>query len=292
MTQQIAFLGLGTMGSPMTVNLVKSGFRVKAWNRTPNRLGVETARKAGVTVVSSIQEAVEDADIIGTCVGDVPDVEAVLLGEEGVVKFARSGALIIDFTTIGTKAAVNIAHELQKHHLRFMDAPISGGDIGAQNGTLTIMVGGESTDFAEAKPILEAMGKTIVLCGAVGSGQSVKMCNQALCAVHMVALCEAIMMAQKQGIDPNLMIEVCSTGAAGSWALSHLASKAAASDFAPGFMIKHILKDLRLVQESASETLPGVTLANRLFKKVSELENGAEQGTQAMLRAYRRGDFS
>lgn len=286
MAQQIAFLGLGTMGAPMTANLVKSGFFVSAWNRTLNRPGVEIAQKAGAKIVKSIQEAVTNMDIICTCLGDVPDVEAVILGEGGIINFAKPGALIIDFSTIGSDAARHIASELQKYKLRFMDAPISGGDIGAQKGTLTIMVGGNAQDFEQAKPLFEAMGKDIRLCGNVGSGQAVKMCNQALCAVHMVALCEAILLAKEQGIDPNLIIEVCSTGAAGSWALSNLGSPIIASDFNPGFMIKHMLKDLRLVQESTQENLPGVTLADRLFKIVQELDAVAEQGTQAMIRAY------
>ena len=286
MNQKIAFLGLGTMGAPMTANLVKNGFSVTAWNRTLNRPGVEIAQKAGATIVKSIQEAVTDMDIICTCVGDVPDVEAVILGEGGIINFAKPGALIIDFSTIGSHAARHIATELEKHKLRFMDAPISGGDIGAQKGTLTIMVGGNSQDFEQAKPVFEAMGKTIRLCGAVGSGQAVKMCNQSLGAVHMVALCEALLLAKEQGIDPNLIVEVCSTGAAGSWALSNLGTRIIESDLNSGFMIKHMLKDLRLVQETTQENLPGVTLADRLFKIVRELDAGAEQGTQAMIRAY------
>lgn len=294
MNQQIAFLGLGVMGGPMTANLSRKGYSVKAWNRTPNRPGVEIAAKAGATVVQSLQEAVESADVIFSCVGDVPDVEEVILGVQGVAQFAKPGALVVDMSTIGSNAARNIDTQLKKHNFRFLDAPISGGDIGAQKGTLTIMVGGEPSDFEECKPLFEAMGKTIRLCGPIGSGQAVKLCNQALCAVHMIALCEAIKMAEQQEIDPNLIIEVCSTGAAGSWALSNLGPKIAQSDFAPGFMIEHILKDLRLVQETiqaSGQNFPGVELADRLFKIVKEIDGGkgGEQGTQAMIRAYRKG---
>lgn len=294
MNQTIAFLGLGLMGAPMTANLARKGNTVKAWNRTPNRPNITIAQDAGAIVVSSMQEAVETADAIFTCLGDVPDVEEVLLGDRGVAKFAKPGAIVVDMSTIGSNAARNMSRELEKHHLRFLDAPVSGGDIGAINGTLTIMVGGAEKDFQECLPLFAAMGKTIRFCGGVGSGQAVKMCNQALCAVHMVALCEAIEMAQEQGIDPNLMIEVCSTGAAGSWALAHLGTKIVRSDYAPGFSIKHILKDLRLVKEimatsNSNPTLPGVDLADRLFKIVEQLDNGkgSEQGTQAMMRAYR-----
>ncbi len=292
MNQQIAFLGLGVMGGYMAANLARSGYSVKAWNRTPNRPGVEVAASAGARMVSSIREAVEAADIVFSCVGDVPDVEEVILGSGGVAEFAKPGALVIDTSTIGPDAARKIAAELKKHNLRFLDAPISGGDIGAKNGTLTIMVGGEPSDFEESKPLLEVLGKSIRLCGPVGSGQAVKLCNQVLGAVHMVALCEAMQLAEQQEIDPNLIVEVCSTGAAGSWALSNLGPKIVESDFRPGFMIKHIIKDLRLVQESlksSSQALPGVEMADRLFKLVKELDGGTggEQGTQAMIRAYR-----
>jgi 3-hydroxyisobutyrate dehydrogenase len=292
MNQQIAFLGLGVMGGYMAANLARSGYSVKAWNRTPNRPGVEVAASAGARMVSSIREAVEAADIVFSCVGDVPDVEEVILGSGGVAEFAKPGALVIDTSTIGPDAARKIAAELDKHNLRFLDAPISGGDIGAKNGTLTIMIGGEPSDFEQSKPLLEVLGKSIRLCGPVGSGQAVKLCNQVLGAVHMVALCEAMQLAEQQEIDPNLIVEVCSTGAAGSWALSNLGPKIVESDFRPGFMIKHIIKDLRLVQESlksSSQALPGVEMADRLFKLVKELDGGTggEQGTQAMIRAYR-----
>lgn len=292
MTKQLACLGLGVMGAPMTANLARQGYAVKAWNRTPDRPGIEVAANAGAAIAPSLQEAVASADIIFTCLGDIPDVEAVILGDGGVIRFAKPGALVVDMSTIGSEAARKIGTELNQHHLRFLDAPISGGDIGAQKGTLTIMVGGEPSDFEECKPFFEAMGKTIRLCGKVGSGQAVKLCNQALCALHMVALCEAIEMARQQGIDPNLAIEVCSTGAAGSWALANLGPKIVESDFAPGFTIQHILKDLRLVRETiepSDKNLPGVELADRLFKMVRDLDNGggATQGTQAMIRAYR-----
>jgi 3-hydroxyisobutyrate dehydrogenase len=292
MNQNIAFLGLGVMGGYMAANLARGGYSVKAWNRTPNRPGIEVAASAGATVVSSIREAVEAADIIFSCVGDIPDVEAVILKTGGVAEFAKPGALAIDTSTIGPDAARKISAELKLRNLRFLDAPISGGDIGAKNGTLTIMVGGEPSDFEEILPVLEVLGKTIRLCGPVGSGQAVKLCNQVLCALNMVGLCEAMQLAEQQGIDPKLVVDVCSTGAAGSWALSNLGPKIIESDFRPGFTIKHILKDLRLVQESLQSlgrTLPGIEMSDRLFKLVQEMDSGAggEQGTQAMIRAYR-----
>lgn len=291
MTEPIAFLGLGVMGTPMVMNLVRHGFSVKAWNRTPTRPTVAIARQAGASIAASIGEAVSEAAIICTCVSDIADVREVILGQEGVAAHAPAGSLIIDFSTIGRHAAQQLASELSAYDLRFLDAPISGGDLGAQQGTLTIMVGGTQADFSQCQPLLAALGKTIRLCGPVGSGQSVKLCNQVLAAVQMVALCEALEFAEIQGIDPNLVVEVCSTGAAGSWALANLGPKIVRADYAPGFMIQHILKDLRLVRETlahASEELPGVALANRLFQAASELDQGegAKQGTQALIRAY------
>lgn len=293
MTKTVAFLGLGVMGAPMTINLFKSGFSVIAWNRTSDRSAVQLVKETGIKVVSSIAEAVKNADYIFTCVGDVPDIEEVILGDHGIINYAKNNSLIVDFSTVGSGAVKNINERLNQNNLRFLDAPISGGDIGAKNGTLTIMVGGNKTDFEEVKPLLEAMGKNIFYCGQIGSAQAVKICNQALCSIYMIALCEAIKIAEIQGIDPNLMIEVCSTGAGASWALTNLAPKIVKSDYDPGFMIKHILKDLRLVKETISttgESLAGVELANSLFEKVAQM-NGLEQGTQAMFRAYQNSSF-
>lgn len=291
MNHKIAFLGLGVMGIPMSINLARHGIEIKGWNRTANLPRFKMAQDAGVNIVNSLSEAVKEAEIIFTCLGDVPDVEEVILGENGVIKYASPHSLVVDMSTIGTKLVKRIAQELEKKNLRFLDAPISGGDIGAKNGTLTIMVGGEKNDFAQCKPYFEIMGKHITLCGSVGSGQAVKLCNQVLASLHMVALCEAMELAKLQDIDPNLIVDVCGTGAAGSWALSNLGSKVINSDYNPGFMIKHILKDLRLVKELSEDNLPGVKLADHLFKLVANLDDGkgSLQGTQAMIRAYLNG---
>ena len=291
MNQEVAFLGLGLMGAPMAANLARKGYMVKGWNRTSDRPGIKIAKAAGVNIVDSIEEAVKTAAIIFSCVGDVPDVKEILLGEKGVKNYASPETIIVDMSTIGSTAAKEIAEELAKHQLRFMDAPVSGGDIGAIKGTLTIMVGGSKADFEQCKPLLEAMGKNITLCGRVGSGQGVKMCNQILCTLNMIGICEAMEMAKQQGIDPNLVVEVCGTGAAGSWALSNLGEKIINSDYEPGFAIKHIIKDLRLVQEisqAGAVDLPGTQLGDSLFKKVAAMNQGegSEQGTQAMIRAY------
>ncbi|AFY74716.1 beta-hydroxyacid dehydrogenase, 3-hydroxyisobutyrate dehydrogenase [Synechococcus sp. PCC 7502] len=285
MTIKIAFLGLGVMGSAMAANLARFGCAVVGWNRTSDRSSIKVASDAGVTIAANLQDAVKDADVIFSCLGDIPDVTEILVNQ--VANLEHKSALVIDTSTIGSDAAQNISKLLEARGLRFLDAPVSGGDIGARNGTLTIMVGGDRLDFDQAKPYLDMIGKNIYYCGSLGSGQAVKLCNQVLVSTYMMGICEAVLLAQKTGIDPNLMIEVCGSGAAGSWALSNLGIKVANQDFAPGFMVKHILKDLRIVKAVGdSENLLGVDLSDRLFQIVNELEGGSEQGTQAMIRAY------
>ncbi len=288
-----AFLGMGVMGSPMASNIERSGFSTVVWNRTSDREGVQQALETGCVLSESIALAVKDADIILTCVSDVPDVEEVLLGKDGVSKHAKAGALVIDFSTIGIKAARSIGDRLKDCGLRFLDAPVSGGDIGAQNGTLTIMVGGDAKDFEEALPVLKTMGKNIHHCGPVGSGQGVKLINQNLGAIHMVALSEAIRLSKVLEIDPNLVVKICSTGAAGSWALSNLGPKIIDSDYSAGFRVKDILKDLRLINEelSGDERLPGLELSEELFKLVAESfpeGEGNLNGTQSMEMVYKK----
>ena len=291
MKHQLAFLGLGVMGAPMAKNLFDAGCSIKGWNRTKDSPNVKSLRQnSSLPIVETIAEAVSDAEIIFTCLSDVPDVEEVLLSDKGVIQFAQPHTLIVDFSTIGSKAVKNIARKLSKKEIRFLDAPVSGGDIGAQQGTLTIMVGGNETDFAESEPYLQIVGKNITHCGVTGSGQAVKLCNQVLASVHMVALCEAMQLAEIQGIDRNLIVKVCSTGAAGSWALSNLGSKIIEGDYQPGFMIKHILKDLRLVEETLTDNsvLPGVELAKKMFQIAADLDDGKgyTEGTQAMIKSY------
>lgn len=285
----VAFLGLGTMGSPMAANLARAGLAVRGWNRTPHRPLVAEARSAGVCVAASIADAVRDASIVALCVGDVPDVDEVLFGPRGVASSAAPGAVIVDFSTIGPAAARDFHARLAARGLRFLDAPVTGGDVGARAGTLTVMVGGETRDFDEVAPVLSAVGRLARHCGGPGAGQAVKLCNQVLAALHMVALTEAIGLARLQGIDPSLVVEVCSTGAAGSWALANLGPRVVARDFAPGFMVKHLVKDLRLVLATpvgeGLDELRGTVLAKGLLDKVAAL-GGADLGTQSLTLAY------
>ena len=289
-----AFLGMGIMGASMAANLGRSALKTNIWNRTNPSLGIQIAKRAGCNVVKSIEEAVNSVDFIFTCVTDAPDVEKVLFSSGGVVENAKKGALIIDFSTIGSKAAKSFGHRLKQIGLRFLDAPVSGGDIGAKNGSLTIMAGGTDKDFSDSLPILKVLGENIHHCGPVGSGQAVKLVNQILGGIHMVALSEAMRLAEIQEIDPNLIVEICSTGAAGSWALSNLGPKMIQSDYSAGFKVKDMLKDLRLVHEELldREILPGVNLAQKLFELVITTfpqDQGGLMGTQSMVLAYKNG---
>jgi len=289
MDKTIAFLGLGTMGGPMASNLAKAGFVVRGWNRSPGRATAVAAGDAGVGVVATVGDAVSTAGIVALCVSDVGDVEDVLFGASGVAAKAAAGALVVDYSTIGPSAARDFGSRLRTAGLRFLDAPVTGGDIGARAGTLTIMVGGEADDFEEARAMFAAVGKVARHCGETGAGQAVKLCNQVLGALHMVALTEALALARMQGIDPSLVVEVCSTGAAGSWALTNLGPRVLQRDFAPGFMVKHLVKDLRLVLETPPghglDELRGTILAKSLLEKVAAL-GGADLGTQALTLAY------
>ena len=284
------------MGGSMAANLVKRGYCVTGWNRTKDRHTIATFTSVGGAIAQSLREAVQDADVVFSCLSDVPDVTEVLIGEHGAINFTKANTLFIDTSTIGSDAAKTIGNALINDGLRFMDAPVSGGDVGARNGTLTFMVGGNPEDLRECLYLLETMGSNIKHCGAIGFGQAVKLCNQTLVSVYMLALCETMQIAEKMGLDPRLIVDVCGSGAAGSWALTNLGMKVATDDYQAGFAIKHMLKDLRLVQEISDrqnldfdKALPAIALAIQNFQKVSQLDDGygAEQGTQAMMRAYK-----
>eukprot|EP00210_Caulerpa_lentillifera_P002191 g2105.t1 len=270
----------------MASNLAKKGYRVSGWNRTLEKQTVLAAADQGVVLAASIQEATQNADVVFSCITDAPDIEIVYFGSQGAVHSVKANTLFIDTSTIGRKAAKSIAGRLKEAGHRFMDVPVSGGDTGAKAGTLTMMVGGSDDDLQEAKPMLSVMGTNITHCGPVGSGQAVKLCNQVLCGVHMIALCEAIALADEQEIDPMLMIKVCSSGAAGSWALSNLGPKICEQDYSPGFSIKNIVKDLKYCQEAADgmqTELPGTSLAKEMFEKID-----GELGTQGLFTYYEK----
>lgn len=275
----------------MAANIARAKFPIHGWNRTPERPGVKVAEEAGVRLAATAADAVTDAEFVFLCLSDVPDLVEMLFGANGIAPLLKPDTIVVDMSTTGPRCARDVYERLSKQGVSFLDAPVSGGDVGARNGTLTIMVGGEQTAFDRTMPLFAAMGKNIRLCGPPGAGQGVKLCNQILCAVNMVAVCEAFELAEQMGINPSLVVEVCGTGAAGSWALSNLGPRILREDFAPGFMIQHMLKDLHLAAEAVGgelDELPGTALAEERFIEVQESDpSGGSLGTQAMMRTYK-----
>jgi 3-hydroxyisobutyrate dehydrogenase len=284
---QIGFVGLGIMGAPMALNLIKAGFSLKVYNRT-DRPRVQEVVDAGATRVATAAAAAAGSDVIITIVTDTPDAETVILGEEGVLQTARVGATVIDMSTISPRVTQDIAAALREKGVDMLDAPVSGGDVGAQQGTLSIMVGGEQRVFDDCLPVFEAMGKNITLIGGNGAGQTTKACNQIAVAGANLAMAEALMLAAASDLDVGKVVDAISGGAAGSWQLTNLGPRILKGDFAPGFMVRLQQKDLKLVLEAANDVklaLPGVSLTHQFFNIVERL-GCADEGTQALIKAY------
>ena len=284
---RVGFIGLGIMGGPMAANLLKAGFAVTVWNRTASR--AEPLLALGAARAGSPAEVARASEVIISCVTNSPDVEQVALGPGGVIEGATAGSVYIDCSTISPKVAREVAAKMGAKGIDMLDAPVSGGDLGAKAGTLAIMVGGDADVFERCRPVFEAMGKTIVHVGPSGAGQVVKLCNQVAGGLNLLAMAEAITLARRSGVDPARMLEVVSNGAAGSWMLSNLGPRAVAGDFAPGFMVELMQKDLGLVQDAAGEShtaLPGTALVQQLFRMLEARDRGRE-GTQALVDALR-----
>jgi 3-hydroxyisobutyrate dehydrogenase len=286
--QKVGFIGLGIMGLPMARNLMKAGFEVTVYNRTASRC--EELVKEGAKSASTPAEAARGNQAVICIVTDSPDVEAVLLGEEGVIRTASPGTVIIDMSTISPQVTQEISARLKEKQIGMLDAPVSGGDVGAVNGTLTVMVGGEAEDFDRALPLFEAMGKTITHVGPSGSGQATKLCNQVLVSINLMGVCEALMLAKKSGLDLEKTLRVLTGGAANSWSLEKLGPMIAKGDHSPGFMIKLLRKDLKLVMESARQgelPLAATAFAQQMFTSVAA-EGGGDLGTQGVIRAFEK----
>ncbi len=285
---KIGFIGLGIMGKPMALNLIKAGFELVVYNRTSSK--TDELVEQGAVAVLSPKEVAENSDIIITIVSDTPDVKDVILGEQGVIQGVKAGSVVIDMSTISPSVTKEIAAKLKEKNVDMLDAPVSGGDTGAINGTLAIMVGGEKSVLEKCMPVFNAMGKTITHTGTNGMGQVVKLCNQILVSVTNMAVSEAVLFAQKSGVDPHTMIEATKGGAAGSWQLANLGPKMVDEDFAPGFMIDLQQKDLRLVLEAASQInlpLPALSFVHQMY--TSNQANGeGKEGTQALYKSIRR----
>jgi len=286
--KRIGFIGLGVMGKPMAMNLLKAGYPLTVWNRTRSKMDDLLAE--GASGADSPKEVAEKSDVVITIVTDSPDVEEVVLGPQGVIHGAHPGLILIDMSTISPTVARKVAEEVSKKGVKMLDAPVSGGDVGAKEGTLSIMVGGPKETFEECLPILKVLGKRITYMGPNGMGQTTKLCNQVICALNIQAVCEGLMLGAKAGLDLEKLLEVVTAGAAGSWMLSNLGPKMAKRDFRPGFKIKHQQKDLRLVLSFAAELglpLPGTALVQQMLR-AAEAEKMGDKGTQAAIVAMEK----
>jgi 3-hydroxyisobutyrate dehydrogenase len=285
MAEKVGFIGLGIMGRGMANNLLKAGFKVRVWNRTASRM--DALVEAGAEAGSSPADVAAHSDIVVTCVSDTPDVERVLLGEDGVIYGAKQGSLIIDCSTISPQATKEIAAKLAEKSIQMLDAPISGGSEGAAKGTLSIMIGGDEDQFQRALPIFQAMGKTITHIGPISSGQTVKLVNQVLVVGNCLAMCEALLLAQAGGVDLQKTYEAISQGAAGSWMFTNRGPQIMKRDWRPGFTIALQQKDLRLVLDAADELgvpLVGTSAIFNLYRTL-EAQGLQEEGNHALMKA-------
>lgn len=270
------------MGGPMAGHLLDSGAQLIVNTRT--RARAQDLLDRGARWADTPAQAAREAEVVFTCVPDTPDVESVVLGKDGIIASARCGLIVVDHSTISPTATKKMNEALNARGAQLLDAPVSGGDVGARNATLSIMVGGDASAFERVRPLLSHMGKTITYCGPSGSGQLTKLVNQILVSVTNLAVCEAVAFAQKSGLDPQKTLAAVSGGAAGSWQLSNLGPKMVAGDFKPGFMIKLQHKDLRLAIAAAQDAgleLPALDLVYKLFDQGLR-EGRGDEGTQAL----------
>jgi len=284
--QKVAWIGTGVMGHSMCLHLMDKGYSLSVYNRTESKTADLVAR--GAKWCASPAEAAVDADVIFTIVGYPADVEAVILGEQGVLQTARKGSVIVDMTTSEPSLAVKIAAEAGLKGVQSLDAPVSGGDLGARNGTLAIMCGGEKETFDAVLPLLEAFGQNIRLMGGAGSGQHTKMCNQILIASTMIGVVESLLYGYRAGMGMNEIIDVIGSGAAASWSINNLGRRIADGNFDPGFFIKHFVKDMGIALKEASRmnlSLPGLALAHQFY--TAAIAQGLENlGTQGLYKVF------
>jgi 3-hydroxyisobutyrate dehydrogenase len=264
--------------------LLKAGHEVTVWNRSSEKC--EPARAAGATVAATLAEVAREAEAVFICVSDTVDVEEVLFGEGGLAEVLHPGQVVVDMSTISPDATVGFAERLETRGIETLDAPVSGGQKGAVEGTLTIMVGGKAEVLERVRPALEAMGKNIVHCGGRGNGQRTKAVNQVICALNILAVAEGMLFAKRQGLDLETTLKVVSSGAAGSWLLSSLGPAMMQDNWDPGFMIRLQAKDLRIASEAMEAVgapCYGTELTTRLFDE-AVLEGYGQDGTQALAR--------
>lgn len=284
--KKIGFIGTGVMGKSMIRNLKKAGYELYIYNRTKEK--AEELIEEGAVWCDTPGECAKNRDVVITIVGYPKDVEEVYFAEDGILENADEGTYLIDMTTTSPKLSVRIYEEGNKKGLHVLDAPVSGGDVGAKKGTLAIMVGGEKIDFEACQDVLAAMGTSIVYEGPAGSGQHVKMANQIAIAGAVSGVCEAIAYTKAMGVDVDTMIETIKGGAAGSWQLSNLGPKMVSGDYAPGFYIKHIIKDMKIAEEEAEERELVLPILQKVCEMYQELERQGKggNGTQGLIEYY------
>ena len=288
MQKRVGFIGLGIMGMPMARNLIRAGFEVAVYDRTTSK--AEQMAAEGAKKVDSPRELAEESSAVITMVSDTPDVESVILGEKGIIEGIKPDSVVIDMSTISPQATRRIAIRLREKEAHMLDAPVSGGEKGAIDGTLSIMVGGDARILKRCRPILEVMGKNVIHVGSNGMGQTVKLMNQILVAGNLNAAVEALVFARKQGVDLKKAIEAVKGGAAGSWQLANLAPRIIRRDFRPGFMIDLMQKDLKLVMEAAEVMkvpLPVTSVIHQTFCSLQAAGEG-KSGTQALVKVMER----
>ncbi len=284
----VGFIGLGIMGRPMAFHILKGGHPLTVYNRTRSK--TDELRAHGAAVADSPAEVATLSEIVIVMVSDTPDVERVVAGPRGVIEGVRPGSVVVDMSTISPRMERALDERLRQRNAALVDAPVSGGDVGARNATLAIMAGGDRNAFERARPVLELLGKTITYCGPAGSGQVAKLCNQIVISVTLLGVSEALVFARKNGLDPSIMIEAISGGAAQSWQLTNLGPRIMKRDFTPGFMVDLVQKDLRLVLEAGAScgvSLPATGLVHQLFGSAQAHGSGGE-GTQSLAKVLER----
>jgi len=286
--QRIGWIGTGVMGLSMCGHLMDRGYRATVYNRSPQKAAALIEK--GARAAESPADLARTSDIVFTMVGLPADVREVYFGDQGVLAGARAGTLLVDMTTSEPTLAREIYRRAAARQIEAIDAPVSGGDVGARNATLSIMVGGEAGAVALARPLLEIMGRTIVHQGPAGAGQHAKMCNQIVIAGTMIGVCEALIYGHRAGLDMETVLKSISGGAAGCWSLENMAPRMLRRDFAPGFMVEHFIKDMGIALDEArrmSLALPGLALVQQLYLALQAC-GGARLGTQGLVLALER----
>lgn len=284
----IGFIGTGVMGKSMAGHLLNAGYQVTVYTRTKGK--ADELIEKGAVWAESPGDIAKKADVIFTIVGYPSDVEEIYLSEDGLIANGKPGSYLIDMTTSTPSLAKKIYEKAKEKNINALDAPVSGGDVGAREARLAIMTGGEQQAFLEIEPLLNILGTNIVYQGEAGAGQHTKMCNQIAIASNMIGVCEAIIYAEKAGLDPETVLESIATGAAGSWSLSNLAPRMIDGNFEPGFYIKHFIKDMKIALDEAKRMdmeVPGLSLALSLYEQLAE-KGEENSGTQALYKYWKQ----